>query len=803
MKAENYKIFYILLDIFLIGLLALSIANNFLKPIVNFDDKIQDRVIIININNIAVNDIIEAEYLTDLHSIGDTIRVGYKLDGKTYTNEIVLQPYYDFKLGFILVLTVLIYIFLAVYVIRIRFVEFESRAFHNVTFSAALLIGMTWGGMNHFPLPLDFFLRLMYDASYLWLGVNLFKFSLIFPRIKIAEGSKFFTLMYGITIGLIVITGIILFPSFQSESIESFRKYWLIHSNLIVPIFSLIVLLSLASFIHSYISFRSSLERQKIRWILIGVFIAVLNFTVLWLIPKHIFKTRWIDEATMILLTLPAPVTMFIAIVKYRIFNIDKLISKTTLYTILAIILTIFYSIIIPLTGIPDANVIVPLSFTTIIALILINNFNRRIQILIDRVLFREKLDQKRINDEFTNRTNGSYSGLEALEALNNALIESKIYENIFISVLDLKNFSLMYESNSQNPNISSDISNIISELGRSNIYSGNRIIIADKNAVEKEVSFFPLSETIFSDLGSKVVLISFSLDRSIAVIVRIGDNVHRVKFNSEDIESMVYKTNLAVNIIYKIQIMNEIAARDEENKKLKELNDMKSWFVSSVSHELKTPLTSIRMFSEILEVSDNLDKNKRNEYLAIIQQECDRLTRLINNVLDFSKIEKGVKQLNKKRIELVAIIEHCFELTNHDLKKNDFTVNRDFKVTEAIIQGDRDSFIEVFINLIMNSIKYSGTTKSISIQLSILEKYIQIIFEDKGIGISQENLPNIFEPFFRVKSEKTLHQGGTGIGLSIVKNIIIAHDGTIHAESVLGAGTRFIINLPTGENDE
>ena len=130
---------------------------------------------------------------------------------------------------------------------------------------------------------------------------------------------------------------------------------------------------------------------------------------------------------------------------------------------------------------------------------------------------------------------------------------------------------------------------------------------------------------------------------------------------------------------------------------------------------------------------------------------------------------------------------------------RNNFEFKIDIKLKLAIIYADKDSIIEVLINLISNSIKYSDTTREITISLEQNESYYVLTVADKGVGMSEDDLQHIFEAFYRAKTTSTAHAGGAGIGLSLVKSIIIAHGGTIKAESELNKGSRFILTFPIG----
>ena len=327
-------------------------------------------------------------------------------------------------------------------------------------------------------------------------------------------------------------------------------------------------------------------------------------------------------------------------------------------------------------------------------------------------------------------------------------------------------------------------------------------LTISKRHAIEEGYTSFLLTDKIFDKAGIHVIIQSLSDNRQMMGLLLVGLHNKRIKFSHEDIEAMRYKLDRTTSSIQRITLTREITLREEENEKLAELNKMKSFFVSSVSHELKTPLTSIRLFAELLQINRNLEIAKKDEYLEIIQSECDRLNRLINNILDYSKIERGVKQYYFDDVNLTDLISTVMSVMGNQIQKNNFDVILDIKPKYSFIKADKDSIIEVLINLISNSLKYSDSNREITISLDQNESDFVLIVADKGVGMAEDDLQHIFEAFYRAKTTSTAHAGGAGIGLSLVKSIVTAHSGTIKAESQIGKGSRFILTFPIGDKN-
>jgi signal transduction histidine kinase len=223
-------------------------------------------------------------------------------------------------------------------------------------------------------------------------------------------------------------------------------------------------------------------------------------------------------------------------------------------------------------------------------------------------------------------------------------------------------------------------------------------------------------------------------------------------------------------------------------------LNKLKSDFISIVSHELKTPITAMQLMLETIIVRyDKIDDNKKIDYMQKIFKETERLLFLINNLLAYSRSEKGKNTISYSEINIVEVLTEVLEFFKIDKKNLQFNI--DIPKNEIIIDADGQSLKQVFYNLIDNSYKYSGDNKIINISINIDKNIIKIIFKDNGYGINPKDLPYIFEKFYR--GSETNLVPGTGLGLSLTKSIIEMHQGKITVNSTLGEGTTFTIILP------
>lgn len=224
-----------------------------------------------------------------------------------------------------------------------------------------------------------------------------------------------------------------------------------------------------------------------------------------------------------------------------------------------------------------------------------------------------------------------------------------------------------------------------------------------------------------------------------------------------------------------------------------KRLAQLQSDFISNVTHELKTPLTSISMFAESMLLKRVKKDSDKDEYLSIILKESERLKRMINNILEFSKLEKGKSEYHFVRANLALLLKTAIQEFDYWFEKEGFQVvtELDNKIEAKV---DPEKMKQVFENLLNNAIKYSPQTKKINARIYFSSNKIHIEIEDKGIGIAKNELSQIFEKFYRINHKESI--SGTGLGLTVVKEIVQAHNGKIEVTSEVGKGSKFSIIL-------
>jgi len=353
-----------------------------------------------------------------------------------------------------------------------------------------------------------------------------------------------------------------------------------------------------------------------------------------------------------------------------------------------------------------------------------------------------------------------------------------------------------------------------LGELSNTFNYMADKLEISFKDSMEKQTKLEAILKSMDSgviavDINYKVMIINpyakkiFGIKKDI-IGEKLLNNIRDFEFedilrneeNNKEItifwpekRELRIKTAAIINGDEQIGIVAVI----HDITDIKRLENIRSQFVTNVSHELKTPLTSIKGFAETLRFVE--DKDTKDKFLTIINDESDRLTRLIDDILTLSYIE-NTKETNNEEININETINDVAMLVKNLADKKRIIVSLKGEILPHIF-GNRDKFKQMIINLVDNSIKYSGEDAEVVISTEYSEGNCIISIKDSGPGIEKEHIDRLFERFYRVDKSRSREQGGTGLGLAIVKHIVLSFNGTIQVDSTLGKGSNFTVKIP------
>ncbi len=272
------------------------------------------------------------------------------------------------------------------------------------------------------------------------------------------------------------------------------------------------------------------------------------------------------------------------------------------------------------------------------------------------------------------------------------------------------------------------------------------------------------------------------------------------IKFQGTTAEAIgrrfVYQSFLILGALSVLMIGGLVLTYRSVNKQVA-LARLKSDFVSNVSHELRTPLALIRLYAETLELGRINTAEKKHEYYSIIRKESERLTALINNILDFSRIEAGRKEYDFRETDIAELVRNTLDSYRFQIEQQGFALEEQIESGIPRVRVDREAIARALVNLVNNSLKYSDNEKFLGVKLYREQSVLKLEVSDRGIGIERHEQARIFEKFYRTCDPLVHNTKGSGLGLSLVRHITHAHGGEVEVESTPGRGSKFTLSLP------
>ena len=274
------------------------------------------------------------------------------------------------------------------------------------------------------------------------------------------------------------------------------------------------------------------------------------------------------------------------------------------------------------------------------------------------------------------------------------------------------------------------------------------------------------------------------------------------IKFQGTTAEAIgrrwVQQSMLILGVVSVLMIGGLVLTFRSVNKQVA-LARLKSDFVSNVSHELRTPLALIRLYAETLELGRITTQEKKLEYYSIIRKESERLTALINNILDFSRIEAGRKEYDFRETDIAELVRNTLDSYRYQIEQQGFALEEQIDGGIPPVRVDREAIARALVNLVNNALKYSDHDKFLGVKLYRANSVLKLEVVDRGIGIDRNEQARIFEKFYRTCDPLVHNTKGSGLGLSLVQHITQAHGGDVEVESTPGSGSKFTMILPLG----
>ena len=375
----------------------------------------------------------------------------------------------------------------------------------------------------------------------------------------------------------------------------------------------------------------------------------------------------------------------------------------------------------------------------------------------------------------------------------------------LFFNILIFFIFIILIKSHKEYQNLESKkklITNYNTELGKNDL---ERLFI-DK--IEDGIIILNVFNVIIYANKSASNNFGEKLEgKHISAAVRISDLLDKIDQHREDKKIRIVNVEIKNPLFkfYKTTISNiqseQILLVFKDFTEVQKSQLIRSDFIANVSHNLKTPLVSIKGFLETIEDSAKDDPLSQKKFIEIMKLEANKMETLIEDLLTLSRIEQQEHILINNKVNIKKIIEDVVVLISKRIKKKKISLKVDLDEDQKFVIGDPEKLSILFLNLIDNAIKFSNPLKTIEIKIlkvdEIFKKFISISIIDEGIGINEEDIHRITERFFRAENTRKLKIEGTGLGLAIVKHIINQHGGELKIISKVGSGSEFIVRLP------
>lgn len=760
-------------------------------------NSIKENSVIESVDGLILTSVFQLEFILDSKKIGDKISLATAYGEMHFQNEIALVKYYkDISFVLISILIGITFLLSGLFVILKK----PNDPYAKILFWILLLFGLaalTSPGKYYTGIDIPSLVtRVSHSISYI-IGVAVFlHFSFVFPKRKI-QSSLLLVLIYSFLSFFAIVVAVIQFVSiisYDAELINLCEFLWM----LFYPVLAISIIGGSYNYYSSFRKLRSKQDKNKIQWILWGIIAGVLPYLILFVIPTLLKLSIIIPEQYAMLPMILIPISFAIAVFKYHIFDIEIIINRSIVYTILTgFIVIVYFAVVIIATSLVHEFAGNVDRLTSLIAVFFIafslNPARIKIQKFVDKTFYREKYNVETALNSFANAVSQSSTAGQLAESVIKeiqALIPvDKI--GIFITNEDSARLRVLAQYNMDEAvkNINAlRVKQISSEFK-------NPFALFEKIQPGIEVD---TSMTNVLKRWNLCLIIPLKLqDKEIIGGIVLGNKLSGIRYSSRDIDLLSVIAAETTIAMKRLQLQEDLILKEIEYQKLEDLNSLQSFFVSSVTHDLKTPLTSIKMFTEMLKTKRVTSAKKKNEYLSIIECESDRLSQLIDNVLTFSKIESGVLRYDFQLLQLNNIVNEVLELMKYQFKLNRFKINTSISKERLLVSADKGAIQSVIVNLLTNSIKYSNEKREISVRTGRENNYAFITIEDKGIGIPKKDLSRIFEPFFRSDNQGLIKTNGTGLGLAIVKYTMDRHMGKTEVLSKPGRGTCFKLLFP------
>lgn len=751
---------------------------------------IKDGSILLSVDTHQFNDWEELELYLDGKRIGETVNIKFETDKQIKSASVQLTNYYSLFTLIIIAVVGLIYVSIAMFV-RIRSPEnYSARLFHRASISLGVVIVSTAGTYNLEFYGYGYLNRIIWLFIYSLTPVLFIHFTSSFAKKKV-KGIKYILWYFYLSA---LVNSIILSYLFLEATLGGdfdYVRYYVLFFDSFFRLFLITcIIIAISVCIYAYRSTREIDERKRLQWLLLGYFIGPFSFVIFWVIPIFFLERSLLPESVILIFLTAIPITFSIAIVKYHLMDVNLIIRRSFVYTVVLFAIIITYVLLTSVITffVDNLNPAVPTVLTAIATVVLLQPAKNLVQKFVDKKFFRVEYDYRKEQQRFFEEMKNIYDV--------NSLAELIIKNTDQLIPVNKIGFFNLDKSDSKIRIISDKGFELLH--GRSirfeteNLKNNLVLPVAVSDKVEAGINIESADVRVFKRWGITLVFPIKSPTGIIHAFLVMGEKKAGTRYYKDDIDLLSTVTAAAALAIDRIILQEDLIRQKLEAERLEELNELKSFFMQGITHELKTPLTSIKIFTEKLKNHQLPVKDKSDFYLKVINGESNKLNGLIDNILVYAQIEKGMQTYQKSRVNLIQIVHKAVSSVQYQfmMKKQKLEV---VIANDTIdIFADEKAVESAILNLLTNASKYSCEESKTILSVTKVNNNAIVEVIDNGRGISSEDLKKVFEPFVRLRDDVTRKIEGTGLGLAIVKHIMDEHCGRIEIKSELGKGSSF-----------
>lgn len=736
------------------------------------------------------------EYLADGRRIGETLPVVVKRSGVAFGAAVRLIEFYSAREIVVFYLIGIVTWLVGLFVLLNGPPGITTGVLQGAMMSMATVVMLAWEGYSpHGLLPWTLISPLFF-LSYALVAANFFHFTRRFPSRLSAGLDAASACVYVIAAAAVGAAVYSHWAARQTFSVDAFLTYETWFDVFHIVIF-LIIVAGLANFVFQYRLAGDWAERKKLHWLLLGLLLGPTPFFFLTVIPLMAAPALAVPEHLSLLSLVIIPIAFAVSFIRYHILDVSLVLNRTTVYVIaVALILLVYAGVVAAVTVVVGQYVPWAAAAAAVLVAVLFEPARRRVQQFVDRWFFRVEYDFRMAERAFVE----SIQNCASVPALAQILVSET---DSLIPVRCIGFFTLEQSSGRLRCAAHRGF-DLIERRGipfePEKLKTRLTIPVALVDRVEPGVRFEVADRAVFTRWAMEVVFPVLSSDGGFLGFLVLGGKRSDARFTIEDVDLLANICSHAGLEIQRITLQRDLVRKEAEARQLAELNEMKSDFVSYVSHEFRSPLTSIKMFAELLLAPKQRLSGKKREFVEVIEGEAERLERMVSTVLDSAKIDSGAQVYTPERMDLRAAVQESLRAMEYQLKKHGFTVVDRIGKGAAFVHADRAAVGQAVGNLITNAIKYHGARKHMTVSVARRGEWYVCEVKDKGVGISGEALPHLFEKFYREQPAAGKIQG-VGLGLPLVKHIMDAHGGTVEVTSTRGVGSSFRLVFPARRN--